>query len=66
MGILQPRYLPWLGFFEQMYRVDLFVFYDNVQYTKHDWRNRNQVKGPNGVVWLSVPVVAAGGVRIGL
>ncbi|HPG37923.1 MAG TPA: WbqC family protein [bacterium] len=56
--ILQPGYLPWCGFFEQMNWADIFVFYDDVQYTKNDWRNRNRVKGPNGPVWLTVPVTA--------
>lgn len=56
VGILQPGYLPWLGFFEQMLRSDIFVIYDDVQYDKHGWRNRNRVKGPQGPVWLTVPV----------
>lgn len=56
IGILQPVYLPWLGYFEQMNRVDHFVFQDDVQYTKGDWRNRNRIKSQNGPQWLSVPV----------
>jgi hypothetical protein len=56
VGILQPGYLPWLGFFEQMLRSHFFVLYDDVQYDKHGWRNRNRVKGPQGPVWLTVPV----------
>jgi hypothetical protein len=56
VGILQPGYLPWLGFFEQMLRSHLFVLYDDVQYDKHGWRNRNRVKGPLGPIWLTVPV----------
>ena len=43
-AILQPSYLPWLGFFEQMYVCDIFVYLDDVQYTKNDWRNRNKIK----------------------
>lgn len=57
IGILQPGYLPWLGFFEQMYRSDIFVIYDDVQYNKHSWRNRNRIKTANGVQWLTVPVL---------
>ncbi len=57
VGILQPGYLPWLGFFEQMYRSDIFVIYDDVQYNKHGWRNRNRIKTANGVQWLTVPVL---------
>lgn len=58
IGILQPGYLPWLGFFEQMHRSDVFVIYDDVQYDKHSWRNRNRIKTANGVQWLTVPVMA--------
>jgi hypothetical protein len=56
LGILQPGYLPWLGFFEQMYRSDIFVVYDDVQYDKNGWRNRNRIKTTQGVQWLTVPV----------
>ena len=57
IGILQPGYLPWLGFFEQMYRSNIFVIYDDVQYDKEGWRNRNRIKTANGVQWLTVPVL---------
>src|SRR3990170_4148201 len=57
IGILQPGYLPWLGFFEQMYKSDVFVIYDDVQYDKQGWRNRNRIKTANGVQWLTVPVL---------
>lgn len=56
VAILQPGYLPWLGFFEQMQRVERFIYLDDVQYTKQDWRNRNRIKTPDGPVWLTVPV----------
>jgi len=58
--VLQPGYLPWLGFFEQMDRADEFVLLDDVQFDKHGWRNRNRIKGPNGVQWLTVPVKVKG------
>ena len=54
--ILQPSYLPWLGFFEQMTRSDKFVLLDDVQYTRRDWRNRNKVRVSEGWAWLTVPV----------
>lgn len=57
IGILQPGYLPWLGFFEQFYRSDIFVIYDDVQYDKHSWRNRNRIKTAGGIAWLTVPVL---------
>jgi hypothetical protein len=59
--ILQPGYLPWLGFFDQMRRSDVFVYYDDVQFDKHGWRNRNRVKAPDGApYWLTVPVLHSG------
>lgn len=60
LAILQPSYLPWLGYFDQIDRVDMFVFYDDVQYDKNGWRNRNRLKGPNGPTWLTVPVKHSG------
>ena len=56
IAILQPGYLPWLGFFEQMDAADVFVLYDDVQFSKGAWANRNRIKGPNGPQWLTVPV----------
>ena len=58
--ILQPGYLPWLGFFNQMMESDVFVFLDDVQYDRRGWRNRNRIKGPTGGVWLTVPIVQKG------
>ena len=55
--ILQPSYLPWLGFFEQMSRSDKFVLLDDVQYTRRDWRNRNRIRVKEGWAWLTVPVL---------
>ncbi len=60
VGILQPGYLPWLGFFEQVYRCDVFVIYDDVQFDKGGWRNRNRIKTPGGPQWLTVPVLTKG------
>ncbi|HYE84933.1 MAG TPA: WbqC family protein, partial [Vicinamibacterales bacterium] len=58
--ILQPSYLPWLGYFEQVHRSDVFVVYDCVQFDKESWRNRNRIKGPGGPQWLTVPVLTSG------
>lgn len=60
VGILQPSYLPWLGYFEQISRADVFVFYDDVQFEKGSWRNRNRIKTPQGAHWLTVPVLTKG------
>ena len=59
--VLQPGYLPWLGFFDQLRRADVFVYYDDVQYDKHGWRNRNRIKTQSGAQWLTVPVRHGGG-----
>jgi hypothetical protein len=58
--ILQPSYLPWRGYFHQISKADLFIFYDDVQYDKHGWRNRNQIKTAQGKQWLTIPVHSAG------
>ena len=54
--ILQPSYIPWRGYFDLINRADVFVFYDDVQYDKHGWRNRNQIKTAQGRQWLTIPV----------
>lgn len=65
-AVLQPSYLPWRGYFHQIQKADVFVFYDDVQYDKHGWRNRNRIKTANGPQWLTVPVSARGNVTDGL
>jgi hypothetical protein len=56
IAILQSCYIPWKGYFDIINSVDEFIIYDDVQYTKNDWRNRNLIKTPNGLKWLSIPV----------
>lgn len=58
VGVIQSNYIPWRGYFDFIASVDVFVFHDCVQYTKQDWRNRNRLKFPEGVRWLTVPVKA--------
>src|SRR3989304_712284 len=58
--ILQPSYIPWRGYFDQIGRAGLFVFYDDVQYDKRGWRNRNQIRTPTGKQWLTIPVHSRG------
>ncbi len=60
IAVLQPGYLPWLGFFDQEMSVDTFVIYDDVQYDRRSWRNRNRLKTPDGPVWITVPVEQKG------
>lgn len=54
--INQSNYLPWKGYFDLIHDADLFIFYDDLQFTKNDWRNRNKLKTPQGSEWLSIPV----------
>src|SRR5882672_8420687 len=54
--ILQSNYLPWRGYFDLIHDADLFVFFDDLQYTKFDWRNRNKIKTPQGPKWITIPV----------
>ena len=56
VAVLQSSYIPWRGYFDLVASVDEFVFYDDVQYTKQDWRNRNRIKTPQGPLWLTIPV----------
>jgi hypothetical protein len=56
VAVIQSNYLPWKGYFDIIHDVDLFVFLDDVQYTVRDWRNRNLIKTPDGLHWLTVPV----------
>lgn len=58
--ILQPSYIPWRGFFHQIAKADVFIFYDDVQYDKRGWRNRNRIKTAHGPQWLTIPVSASG------
>ena len=62
-AILQPSYIPWRGYFHQIQKADVFVFYDDVQYDKHGWRNRNRIKTPQGSQWLTIPVFKKGNVE---
>lgn len=60
IAIVQSCYIPWKGYFDLIAAVDEFVIYDDMQYTRRDWRNRNQIKTPQGLHWLSVPVRVKG------
>ncbi|HIN39553.1 MAG TPA: hypothetical protein EYM84_04700, partial [Flavobacteriales bacterium] len=58
--ITQSNYIPWKGYFDSIRHADEFVMLDDVQYTKRDWRNRNKIKSPNGIMWLTIPVEVRG------
>ncbi|MEW6210177.1 MAG: WbqC family protein [Acidobacteriota bacterium] len=59
-AIMQPTYLPWIGYFDLIDRCDCFVFLDSVQFNRRSWQQRNRVKGPDGIHWLTVPVLSKG------
>lgn len=54
--ITQSNYIPWKGYFDAISLVDTVILYDEMQYTKQDWRNRNKIKTVNGLQWLTIPV----------
>jgi hypothetical protein len=56
VAVLQSNYIPWKGYFDIIHDVDLFIFHDDLQFTKADWRNRNLIKTPQGPQWLTIPV----------
>ena len=60
VAISQSNYVPWRGYFDLIDSVDEFVIYDEVQFTRRDWRNRNRIKTANGLQWLTIPVQSKG------
>ncbi|UYO51281.1 WbqC family protein [Rhodopseudomonas palustris] len=60
VAIIQSNYIPWRGYFDMIAAVDEVIIYDDMQYTRRDWRNRNQIKTQNGLHWLTVPVLVKG------
>jgi len=60
VAIVQSNYIPWKGYFDLIRAVDEFILYDDVQYTRRDWRNRNKIKTPQGSQWLTIPVKIKG------
>lgn len=55
VAVLQSNYIPWKGYFDIIRDADEFIFHDDLQYTKGDWRNRNKIKTSNGLTWLTIP-----------
>ncbi len=60
VAILQSNYIPWKGYFDLINIVDEFILYDDMQYTRRDWRNRNKIKTPQGLQWLTIRVEIKG------
>jgi len=60
VAIVQSNYIPWKGYFDMINLVDEFILYDDMQYTRRDWRNRNIIKTATGPRWLTIPVEVKG------
>lgn len=60
VAILQSNYVPWKGYFDLIRSVDEFILFDEMQYTRRDWRNRNRIKTKDGVKWITIPVQVKG------
>src|SRR3990167_8474438 len=60
IAIMQPTYLPWMGYFDLMDQCDVFVLLDSVQFERRSWQQRNRIKTPQGELWLTVPVLSKG------
>jgi hypothetical protein len=60
LSVHQPQYMPWLGYFDKIYRSDIFIFLDQVQYKEREFQNRNRIRTKEGWMWLTVPVISKG------
>ncbi len=60
VAIVQSNYIPWKGYFDLVNLVDEFILFDDARYTRRDWRNRNRIKTPQGLAWLTIPVCVKG------
>jgi hypothetical protein len=60
VAIVQSNYIPWKGYFDLINSVDEFILFDDMQYTRRDWRNRNKIKTAAGATWLTIPVQVKG------
>lgn len=64
IGMHQPQFMPWIGYFDKIDKSEIFVLLDKVQFKKNEWQNRNKIKGPNGWQWFTVPVTYSFGDKI--
>lgn len=60
IAVVQSNYIPWKGYFDLINLADEFILFDDMQYTRRDWRNRNKIKTANGLIWLTIPVEVKG------
>jgi hypothetical protein len=64
IAVIQSNYIPWKGYFDIINYVDEFILFDEAQYTKNDWRNRNKIKTKSGSIWLTIPIKRSFGQKI--
>jgi hypothetical protein len=60
IAAVQSCYIPWKGYFDLINRADEFILYDDMQYNRRAWINRNRIKTPQGTHWLTIPVQVSG------
>jgi len=60
LAVVQSNYIPWKGYFDLINQADEFILFDDMQYTRRDWRNRNKIKSRQGPIWLTIPVEVKG------
>ena len=59
VAIMQPYFFPYIGYFQLMQKADIFVFYDDAQYMKGGWVNRNRILTNDRPHWFTLPVQKA-------
>ena len=55
-SIMQPTYLPWAGYFNLIYKTDIFIFLDDAQFSKGSWHNRNRILNNSKETWVTIPL----------
>lgn len=60
IAIMQPTYLPWVGYLDLMDQAETFVLLDSVQFDRRSWQQRNRIKTASGELMLTVPVLSKG------
>ena len=67
IAVSQSNYIPWKGYFDLIDKVDKFIIFDNVQYTRRDWRNRNKIFSSSGdLIWLTIPIKSKGNFKVNI
>lgn len=56
LAVMQPTFMPWIGYFDLIDQADTFVYLDNVEFSRQSWHHRNRIKTAQGLVWLTLPV----------